>query len=388
MGILFNTVSICQFKVVGDQPAKDLYEWASDRLSKNSFNSIDHTTDEVSSGWVHLDDSNENTFDSPRAFWRDHYLVFTLRRDQRRVPSVVFKAYLKNAESEFLASHPGMGRVPKQKRKELSEAMRAALFAKTLPVPSTYDVVWDTHSGLVTFASLSPKVIELFENHFKNTFDRLRLLMLHPFSRAERVLRNDLKPDLLKANRASTGDVLSLIHDNQWLGWDFLLWLAYKTMNQSSEYAVNQPGPAQEGAPFVAYLNDRLVLLGEEDGGVQKVSVVGSQDKFSEVRTALKNGKQITEATLYLEMEEHQWKITLRALVFHFASFKSPSIKLEKDNITDEDDEREAAFYERMYVLEEGLQLFDSLYAAFLEIRLGKSWTDEEKNIRQWLESV
>jgi hypothetical protein len=281
-----------------------------------------------------------------------------------------------------------MGRVPKQKREELSEAMRAALFAKTLPVPSTYDVVWDTHSGLVTFASLSPKVIELFENHFKNTFDRLRLLMLHPFSRAERVLRNDLKPDLLKANRASTGDVLSLIHDNQWLGWDFLLWLAYKTMNQSSEYAVNQPGPAQEGTPFVAYLNDRLVLLGEGDGGVQKISVVGSQDKFSEVRTALKNGKQITEATLYLEMEEHQWKITLRALMFHFASFKSPSIKLEKDNITDEADEREAAFYERMYVLEEGLQLFDSLYAAFLEIRLGKSWTDEEKNIRQWLESV
>jgi hypothetical protein len=41
-----------------------------------------------------------------------------------------------------------------------------------------------------------------------------------------------------------------------------------------------------------------------------------------------------------------------------------------------------------MYVLEEGLQLFDSLYAAFLEIRLGKSWTDEEKTIRQWLESV
>jgi len=387
MGILFNTVSICQFRVAGDRPSKDLYEWVSDRLSKNSFHSIDNTTDEVSSGWVHLDDSNENSFASPRAFWRDHYLAFTLRRDQRRLPSVVFKAYLKNAESEFLASHPDMGRVPKQKREELGEAMRAALFAKILPVPSTYDVVWDTRSGLVTFTSLSPKVIELFEDHFKNTFDGLRLIMLHPFSRAERVLRNDLKPALLKENHAKTGDVLSLIHDNQWLGWNFLLWLTYQTMNGSSEYTVNQPGPAQEGAPFAAYLNDRLVLFGEGDGGVQKVSVVGSQDHFSEVRTALKNGKQITEASLYLEKEEHQWKITLRALMFHFASFKSPSVKLEKDNITDEADEREAAFYERMYVLEEGLQLFDSLYATFLEIRLGKAWADEEKNIRRCLES-
>ncbi len=76
--------------------------------------------------------------------------------------------------------------------------------------------------------------------------------MVHPFSRAKRVLRHDLKPDLLKANGASTGDVLSLIHDNQWLGLDFS-WLAYKTMNQSWEYAVNQPGPVQEGAPFVAF---------------------------------------------------------------------------------------------------------------------------------------
>ena len=211
MGILFNTVSICQFKVVGDRPSKDLYEWVSDRLGRHSFRSIDNTIDEVSSGWVHLDDSSENSFNSPRAFWRDHYLAFTLRRDQRRIPSVLFRTYLRKAESEFLGAHPGMRRVPKQKREELSQAVLAALYAKTLPVPSTYDAVWDTRSGLVSFTSLSPKAIELFENHFKNTFDGLRLVMLHPFSRGERVLKDKFRPSLLKANRAATGDVLNLI---------------------------------------------------------------------------------------------------------------------------------------------------------------------------------
>jgi hypothetical protein len=387
MGILFNTVSICQFKVVGDQPSKDLYEWVSDCLARNGFRSIDNTIDQVSSGWVHLDDSSGNSFNSPRAFWRDHYLAFTLRRDQRRVPSALFRTHLKNAESEFLTDHPGMRGVPKQKREELSQAVLAALYEKTLPVPSTYDAVWDTRSGLVTFTSLSPKAIELFENHFKNTFGGLRLIMLHPFSRAERVLKENLRPALLKANRAPTGDVLNLIQDNQWLGWDFLLWLTYQTINQTSEYVVNQPGPAQEGEPFVAYLNDRLVLLGGGEGGIQKVSVVGSQEQFAEVRAALKSGKQITEATLYFEKEENQWKLTLRSLMFHFASFKSPSIQVEKDNTVHEADEKEGAFYERMYLLEEGLQLFDSLYAAFLEIRLGKTWAEEEKNIQKWLAS-
>jgi hypothetical protein len=79
--------------------------------------------------------------------------------------------------------------------------------------------------------------------------------------------------------------------------------------------------------------------------------------------------------------------MTLKGQMFYFNSFKSPSIKIEKDNITNEADEREAAFYERMYVLEEGLQLFDSLYAAFLEVRLGKTWADEEKGIQKWLTS-
>ncbi len=387
MGILFNTVSICQFKVVGDRPGKDLYEWVSDRLGRNSFRSIDNTIDQVSSGWVHLDDSSGNSFNSPRAFWRDHYLAFTLRRDQRRIPSVLFRTYLKKAESEFLGAHPGMRRVPKQKREELSQAVLAALYGKTLPVPSTYDAVWDTRSGLVTFTSLSPKAIDLFENHFKNTFDGLRLVMLHPFSRGERVVKDKSRPSLLKANRAATGDVLNLIQDNQWLGWDFLLWLTYQTTNQASEYTVNQAGPGEEGETFVAYLNDRLVLLGGGEGSLQRVSVVGSQEQFSEVRAALKSGKQITEATLYFEKEENQWKMTLRSLMFHFASFKSPPVQIEKDNTVHEADEKEAVFYERMSLLEEGLQLFDSLYATFLEIRLGKTWADVEKSIRKWLAS-
>jgi hypothetical protein len=387
MGLLSNTINICHFRAVGERPKQDLYEWASERLAKNSFQSIDQTTDEVSSGWVHIDDSTENSFAHPRAFWRDHYLAMTLRRDQRRVPSVVFRAHLQNAEREFLGAHPGLRRVPKQKREELSQAVKGALFAKTLPAPSMVDAVWDTNSNLVTLTSLTPRAIDLFDNYFKNTFEGFRLVMVHPFSRAEGVLKEDLKSALQKANKSSTGDTLDLIHENQWLGWDFLLWLTYQTMTQSSTYSVNQPGPSADGEPFVAYVNDRLVLIGGGDGGLQKISIIGSQDHFSEVRTALQNGRQITEATLHFEKEDSQWKMTLKGMAFHFASFKSPPVQIEKDNITDPADEREAVFYERMHLLEQGLQLFDSLYATFLETRLTKAWGQEEKAIREWLTS-
>jgi hypothetical protein len=138
----------------------------------------------------------------------------------------------------------------------------------------------------------------------------------------------------------------------------------------------------------VAYINDRLILKGESERGVQKVSVAGPQDNFSEVRSAVRNGKEITEATIYLEKEEEElWKLTLKGEMFHFASFKSPAVRIERDEVTDEESEREAVFYERMFVLERGLQLFDSLYADFLRLRLGSGWAKEATNIEEWLAS-
>jgi hypothetical protein len=75
--------------------------------------------------------------------------------------------------------------------------------------------------------------------------------------------------------------------------------------------------------------------------------------------------------------------MTLKGTVFQFASFKSPPVQIEKDNITDPADEREAVFYERMHLLEQGLQLFDSLYATFLESGSAKeiSGLEELKNV-------
>ena len=298
----------------------------------------------------------------------------------------LLRAHLEAAENEFLAAHPGLQRVPRQKREELREAVRGALFAKTLPAPAIYDAVWDTRRGVVSFASLSPKVLELFENLFKQSFEGLRLVPIHPVARAEAVTPEALQPALQAANGASSDAVLDLIRDNQWLGADFLLWLLYRTLNEDARYRISQEGPALAGGEFVAYLNDRLVLLGGGESGVQKITVAGPQDNFSEVRTALLNAKQISEAILYLEQDENLWKTVLKGGTFHFASFKAPSVRIERDQRTDENAEREAVFYERMAVLEEGLQLFDSLLADFMRMRLGAEWPAWRARLDAWLE--
>lgn len=386
MGLLSNTVSVCQFRVVGTLPDPVNLAWAGERLSGHAFRPIDQGSEELSVGWVHLDDAKQGSFEAPDAYWRDHWLTFSLRRDQRRVPSVLLKGELAQAEGEFLAAHPGLQRVPKAKREELREAVRGALLSRTLPVPSTWDAVWDTREGILTLTSLSPKVIDLFEDLFKKTFEGLRLVAVHPYARAERVADPALAEPLRKANRAATDAVLDLIRDNAWIGADLLRWLLFRTLNEASEYAVRRPGPAVEGERFAAYLNNRMILLGgAEDGGLQKITVAGPQDRFREACTALESGKEISEATLFMEKGEDLWKLTLKGETFHFAGLKSPGVKLEKDDLTDEGTERLAVFYERMHLLETGMQLFDSLFAAFLEERLDEGWNARERDIRDGL---
>ncbi len=385
MGILANTVSICQFRVVGDLPTTDLYQWGAERLARFGFTPIDEGIAELSVGWVHLDDPRASDFNSPRSFWRDHYLALTLRQDKRVIPGALLRAHLRIAEEEFLAANRNYVKVPKQKREELRETVRTRLLARTLPIPTTIDAVWDTRSNILTLAALGSKTVELFETQFKKSFDGLRLVALHPYDRALQVGGEALRPALEQANRATSDAVLDLIKSNQWLGIDFLLWACYRTMNESSAYRVNQPGPLQIGEQFVAFLNDRMVLSVSGDYGVQKITASGPQGEFGEVRAALQNGKQLTEATIYLEQGEHRWRLTLKGELFSFASCKGPQVTEERDNTVDRESELEALFFERLYVLETGLQLFDSLFAAFLAIRLGAGWGDELERITTWL---
>jgi Putative exonuclease, RdgC len=385
MGILANTVSICHFRIIGNVPADDIFTWMAEHLQQHAFRSIDATLEEQAVGWVHLTDHRATDFCSPADFWHDGYAAFTLRIDQRKIPAALTKSYQRAAEEDFLVAQPTLQRVPKQKREDLRDAVRLALLSKTLPVPSTVDLLWNTRDNILTITSLSTKNIDLVDAHIKRTFPDLRLVALHPMARAARACKPELLPALEKANQAGSEAILDQIRANLWLGQDLLLWLLYRTLNDSGEYHVTQSGPIDHATQFVAYLNDRLVLMHASESGMQKVTVAGAQDHFGEVLAALRGGKCITEAAITLEQAENQWRLTLKGELFHFASLKAPSVRVEKDDCVDAHAEQEAVFYERMHLLESGLQMFDSLLQQFIEERLNDSWALTKSSIDAWI---
>jgi len=387
MGILANTVSICHFRVMGELVAGDLYEESPRLLALQHFNPIDDSIEEVSLGWVHLDDPKEHSFLKPSDCWHERYLRFSLRRDQRKVPAALLKEHVEKA-CELYKTDNEVSFVPKQRKEEIKELVRARLLAKTLPDPKVYDLVWDTEKNLVTFTTLTPKTIELLEDLFKKTFEGLRLVAFHPYERAMTVLDSYHRQLLAQANKAGGDSFLELIKENQWIGTDFMHWLIYQTMNSDSEYRVSQSGPALPGAQFVGYIDDRVILVGAIESGTQMITINGPQDRFSEVKNALQGNKKIVEAIIHLKAEDDRWCLTLKGEQFHFASFSCPAVKLEKDSTTDERMEREAVFFERMALLEKGLQLFNSLFATFLRVRLGSEWYQMEGIIHEWVEAA
>lgn len=386
MGFLSSSTSICYFLVKGADDYHDKDQFIRDKLAAEGFRSIEQSAEELATGWVEFDDEDSSNFATSQSCWRDHYLCFSLRQDRRRVPSALLKRHFGRLCAQFLAAQPTFHRVPKSQREQFRDQARELLLARTLPTPSVANLVWDTRRQLIRFCSLGKSTLDSFQGLFHQTFPGLRLQLLPPLGRATLILPEELQSALSKANQAQTDSTLEQIEANRWLGADFFLWLFYRTLNSDSRYGVSVPGPLLQQQPFHAFLDNRLVLVGGGQEGIQKIVVAGPQDHFLEVKTALSQGKQIEEATIHLQQDDdHAWKLTLKGERFSFGNFLTPMIRPESDPDTDPQAEAEAAFLTKMGATEEGEQMFDSLLKAFLEVRLGNNWSVEFDIITTWL---
>lgn len=386
MGFLSPSSSICYFRVVGNLDKNDMITTLPEQLSEEGFRSIEQSADELATGWVESSDYDSADFADATACWRDQHLCFTLRQDRRRVPAALLKRQIALLSERFLAEQPALNFVPKAEKEQIRDRARSMLLVKTLPTPSFYDIVWDTEKQLLRFCSLGQNMIDSFQGLFHQTFPGLRLQMLHPMARALQVLPEALHEPMKQADQSQTDSLLEQIEANRWLGFDFLQWLIYRTLNSDSRYQVDTEGPLLKKQPFTAFLDNRLVLIGGGHEGIQKIVVAGPQDHFLEVKAALNQGKEIEEATIHLRQDDDEgWKLTLKGDRFQFGSYRTPMIRPESDPDDDPQAEAAAAFYTKLAAVEEGEQMFDSLLKSFLELRLGDTWTETKAAITGWL---
>ena len=120
---------------------------------------------------------------------------------------------------------------------------------------------------------------------------------------------------LEKANKATEQSYLAFVEANAWIGYGFLMWTYFCTATGKTDFTGVCGRVA--GKSFTAYMNKKIVLVGEGPEDLQTVMLKGTQDEFTELRTALQGGKVITEATIMLDQGEMGWQLTVKGDTFH-----------------------------------------------------------------------
>ena len=187
MGFTQSSCSFSRYVVAEDVPAS-LWSEVLDKLRQFAFRDIDETSDERSWGWVCFEDMLDPE-------WRDAppqkgaYLAFSLRLDTRRIPPAVLKKHVALALRAEEARNREQGKkyISRERKKELREQVQLQLMRRCLPIPATFEVVWNMADNAVWFASSQPKMLELFEEHFSKTFG-LDLERLTPYGLAVSIL--------------------------------------------------------------------------------------------------------------------------------------------------------------------------------------------------------
>ena len=379
MGIMGNTTSLSRFQV-GEIPGAlkleliDVGKGIHNRLWIHRFRSIADNAEEMSAGWVELRNHKSTKFPA-EDICIGHHIGLSIRIDERRIPPAVLKERTEEAMEDYLAKNPDISRISKMMREEIKERVKKQLLPQTLPVPSVYDLIWNTETGEIWFANTSTKGIELLDMMWRKTFPEISLRMMAPYDIAAASIESNLLDSLAQANQASSQSLLDMMVSNKWLGQDFLLWFLHESVSSTEP----------EGALSSAWTDDKVVVQGNNEAGKTVVSITGPQAKISELKAALREGKQITEATMYFQRhaDESEWKLTFKGETFHMNGYKCPSVHIEADG--DPDAERQAVFLERVSLIRTGIDLLQQDLRRFLTVRLTDRWSECQETIREWL---
>ena len=163
------------------------------------------------------------------------------------------------------------------------------------------------------------------------------------------------------------------------LGQEFLTWLWFRSETGN---IFRMETPERRGEPFTVAMEQRIVVRGGEGENQETATVVGSFSPLREARLGLLTGKQVVRCLVRLEKDGMDWQVTLKAEDFSINALRTP--KIAKDDLAEDAD---AVFLEKMYLLEQGLDMLDEMFRQFLTLRLTPAaWNKEAEAVAAWMQ--
>ena len=371
MGFLASSCSFTRFRIIDPVP-DGLWAEIPQLLKNGAIPDIDETTDSQTDGWVSFDDYLDTTWQAgpPQ---KGAYMAFSLRVDIRRIPAGVVRKRLDLALKRDKAENEKNGKkfISRERRKELKEQVQLSLRRRFLPVPGEFNVIWNTANNEIWFASTQTKMLELFVQRFLATFE-LHIEQLTPPALALSMLGDAAEEAVHDA------DSVDYTVDGV-LGQDFLTWLWFRSDVATSFFRTD------DGQPFQVSMEKRVTVTGGEGSERETTSVSANIDSsLSEARLGLHRGKKVTRALIHLTKDDFVCDVSVKA-----ADFSLNSLKTARLSKSDRDDDPDALFLEKVFLIETAVTLLDSLYRQFLGLRLDEGkWKKTTDKMMQWMKGA
>lgn len=185
MGFIQGSASFSRFWVEG-RPGSDMMESLPERVGRYAFRPFHEDSDqEKSAGWVNMMDMFDYRMGGLE-YLKEPYVALALRVDVRRVPASALKQFCREAE-EKLKAQEELEFLPRERRMEIRETVKANLLRRSIPRSNTYDMVWRLTDGMVLFGSVNNALCDDFAALFYQTFG-LTLNSVYPYSLGLKVL--------------------------------------------------------------------------------------------------------------------------------------------------------------------------------------------------------
>lgn len=369
MGIQSSSATFVRF-LVPDGISGDFWGHIDEGLKKGGFKECQEDQEQAMgfATWEDLFDSSfaENTYQ------KGEYVAFQFRLDQRSVPAIIRKQYIKRKIQEYRTNHQGKW-PSRQERMEIQEAVQGWLLNRMLPKPSGAEVVWSTTGKWLLLGVAGTKMIDAFLGHFEKHMGIYPLPLYHVQWAMHLVPLPGPQKDTL-------GSLVSLqssqaMYEGRFLGNEFLTWLWF--LAETSDGLVR----LSEERSVEVDLGDRLALVLPADGR-ERVVCTTQANALHEARTALRQGKLVDELNLCLRIQDNEYSFTLDSFLWAVRGLKTP-----KQLPDPEEDDEDGRFLEKMYFVEEVFSVLGLLYGRFLNERLTADWERKTlPGLRKWIE--
>ncbi len=380
MGFLSGSATYECFRVDGQQPgqfgAKEIRTLEKFAIDPRE----DLVAEQARAGLIAGDHLFDLDFDLEKNVIND-VLHFGMRIDTNQIPAAVRKAWLQMELAVFKAEAPDR-RLSKAERQEAKdavdarcdEAARSGQYRKMQQFP----ILWDARNALLYFGGTSAQASEigkeLLERAFPFELARLTVTRLADEWATQARRRKSLQeisPSRLHGNTSPIIQWWNGYADNyDYLGNEFLIWLWWKWETETDTIAL--PDGSEVTGMFARTLSVECPLGESGRGTISSESPTSLPEALQAIRT----GKLPRRAGLTLVRHGQQYDLALQAETFAVSGGR---IRVEEKT------EGRSFVEERIEGLRGLQETLELLFQAFCEVRIGKQWPSDLRQIRKWL---